>query len=207
MAKQNGYDYFQTFVDLVEYSCNAANMLSTTLENYNSDDLSKKIEEIHVIEHNADLKKHEMMSNLLHEFIAPIEREDIIQLANCIDNITDAIEDVLLRIYMFNIKTIKPEALEFAKIICKCCDSLKIAMNELKHFKKSHEIKNLIIEVNRLEEDGDKLYTEAVRTLFESPSNPVETLAWNEAYNHFEICCDSCEDVADAIEIVIMKNS
>lgn len=206
MAK-NKYDYFDSFSEMVQYSCDAAKMLYTTLEHFNLGELSQKIEDMHKIEHAADLKKHEMMSNLLHEFITPIEREDIVSLADSIDSVTDAIEDVLIRLYIFNIKGLRLESLAFADVILNCCNALKNAVDEMKNYKRSTTIKSLIIEVNRLEEEGDKLYITAVRDLFLNSKDTIEIVSWREAFEHFEKCCDACEDVADIIETVIMKNS
>lgn len=206
MAK-NKYDYFDSFSEMVQYSCDAAKMLYNTLEHFNLGELSQKIEDMHKIEHSADLKKHEMMSNLLHEFITPIEREDIVNLADSIDSVTDAIEDVLIRLYIFNIKGLRLESLAFADVILKCCNALKNAVDEMKNYKRSTTIKSLIIEVNRLEEEGDKLYITAVKDLFLNSKDTIEIVSWREAFEHFEKCCDACEDVADIIETVIMKNS
>ena len=147
------------------------------------------------------------MSNLLHEFITPIEREDIVSLADSIDSVTDAIEDVLIRLYIFNIKGLRLESLAFADVILNCCNALKNAVDEMKNYKRSTTIKSLIIEVNRLEEEGDKLYITAVRDLFLNSKDTIEIVSWREAFEHFEKCCDACEDVADIIETVIMKNS
>lgn len=165
------------------------------------------MKEIHVIEHRADTEKHEMMKKLVREFITPIEREDIIELAQQIDEVTDKIEDVLMRLYMFRIFTLREEALGFSSVIVQCCDALKQAMKELHNFHKSATIHDHIVEVNKLEEDGDKLYMEAVHTLYATSKDPVEIMTWVELFDRFEKCCDACEHVANVIESIIMKNS
>lgn len=110
----------------------------------------------------ADLIKHDLLEHLAREFISPIEREDILTLSQHIDDVTDAIEDVLLRMYMFRIHTLRPQTLEFSKLIVKCCASMKKMMEEFKHFRRSNSIKDHVVEINRLEEVGDHLYTEAM---------------------------------------------
>lgn len=207
MASKREFDYFNMFVRAVDYSCKAAAMLKETFENYDPDALSGKIKEMHVIEHAADIAKHDMMSQLARAFITPIEREDIMELAQQIDDVTDAIEDVLMRTYMFNILSIRPEALEFTQVIVKCCNAMKDAMMELHNFRKSGSIHENIVEINRLEEDGDSLYTKAVHKLFLTIREPVELIAWRELFDRLEKCCDACEHVANAVESVIMKNS
>lgn len=207
MANKKDYNYFEKFVELVDYSCQCAEILHNTLVNFNTTDLDKKVVELHGIEHTADLALHEMMKHLAKEFIAPIEREDIITLSRRIDDITDSIEDVLIKIHMFNLKAVKPEVLKFTDIILKSCKSLKVIMEEFSDYKKSSLLKEKIIEVNTMEEDGDRLYYKTVRNLFATSKDPVELLVWTKIYNNLEYCCDVCEDTADTVESVIMKNS
>lgn len=207
MARKKEKDYFETFVGLVEYSCQAARDLYTVLKDFNPDTLQEKMQYLHRIEHTADIAKHDMMSRLVKEFITPIEREDIIALAHEIDDVTDAIEDVLIRIYMYNIQAIPMEALEFAETIVQCCEELKKAMEEFSNFRKSQTIHEHLVRVNYLEEVGDRLYTEAVRTLYCCEHTAAEITGWTETYERLEKCCDACEDVADVVESVIMKNA
>lgn len=206
MAKKQN-DYFQFLLDQVNYCSTAAQELHKVLTNFDPDHLSQTIASLHEIENEADQKKHFIMDKLIHEFITPIEREDIMALASEIDDVTDSVEDVLLKIYMFNVRSIKPEALKFVDVIVKCCDALKAIMEDFRHFKKSTKIKENIIEVNRLEEEGDKLYTESIRTLFTTCTDPMEAVAWTEVFRRLESCCDNCEDIADIVETVIMKNT
>lgn len=207
MAKRKNYDYFGKFVELVDYSCQCAEILHYTLKNFDTNTLEKKVIELHSIEHKADLARHEMMKQLAKEFIAPIEREDIITLSSRIDDITDSIEDVLIKMHMFNISSVKPEALQFTELIVKSCNSLKEVMEEFSNYKKSSILKEKIIEVNSLEEDGDRLYYKTIRNLYATSKDPLELLIWTKIYNNLEWCCDMCEDTADTVELVIMKNS
>lgn len=206
--KNNAYDYFDAFSDLVSYSCDASILLNKILIDYRPGKINDDLNQMHVIEHNADIKKHELMSRLLHEFITPIEREDIVSFSDAIDNVTDAIEDVIISLYIYNITDIRIDALAFSELIIRCCTSLKDAVSEIKNFKKSAKIKDLVIEVNRLEEEGDKLYIEGVRNIFMEQSKDVSSkIVWKETFEHLEVCCDACEHVADVIETIIMKNS
>lgn len=207
MARKNEYDYFDKFVKLVDYSCAAAKMLHETLENYNVSELQVKMKQMHEIEHDADLEGHEIMRRLAHEFITPIEREDILSLVHSIDDITDSIEDVLIHMYMYNVKKIKNEAKVFTKIIVESCDALKRTLLEFKNFRKSKDIHKGIVLVNKLEEDGDNLFTEAVRNLHMTSNDPIEIFTWAVAFNTLEKCCDSCEQAVNVVESIMMKNS
>jgi uncharacterized protein Yka (UPF0111/DUF47 family) len=206
MAKKKDNFYFLGFIRLVDYSCQAADLLREIIYDYDGTKLSALKEKMHSIEHSADLEKHILIEKLVKEFITPIEREDIISIAQKIDDVTDAIEDVLLKLYMFNVQEIKDVLKEFTDVVCQCCQGLSVAVKEFYNFKHSNTLKDAIIEVNRLEEVGDRIYTEAVRKLFVESKDSTHLLIWEQMFYRFEKCCDSCEEVADAIETVIMKN-
>ena len=206
-AKVKDNDYFLMFVELVEFSRSAALFLKESVENFDYSTLEQSLEHIHKIEHDADIAKHALISKLAKEFIAPLDREDIIRLAEEIDDVTDNIEEALRDIYMYDIRVLRPEAAQFAQTIVKLCDSLKAVMEEFRNFKKSKDISNYIIDINHLEEDGDKIYTDAIRSLYSTSGNPIEILSWTRTFDQLEKCCDSCEHVADAIESVILKNT
>lgn len=155
MARKKDSYYFDTFVELVNYSCQAANLLNQIMNNFKAEELPEKMKEMHDIEHSGDQARHVMIRKLAKEFITPIEREDIMALADAIDNVTDAIEDVVMRMYMYNITSIRPQAVKMTEIIVKCCNSLKTALGEFINFRKSQNLHQFIIEVNQLEEEGD----------------------------------------------------
>lgn len=207
MSKKSDSYYFRNFIECVQCGCEAAKMLEDNLMHFDTGLLQEKLDLLHEIEHNADKKKHEMMGVLVKEFMTPIEREDIILLSQSIDEVTDKIEDVLIRIYINNIHAIKPEAVEFTKIIIRCCNALKEIMEEFVDFKKSRTLHGLIVEINALEEEGDRMFITSMRKLHTMEKDPLEIIAWREIYVYLEKCCDSCEHVADIVESVIMKNT
>lgn len=207
MGKKHNYNYFEAFVQLVDYSCQSAEILESSLKRFDPQGLSEMMTNLHGIEHAADMGKHDMMNRLAKEFITPIEREDIIELAQEIDNVTDSIEDVLMGIYMYNILSIRPEAIDFVDVIVQCCNGLKKTMEDFQNFRKSSTIHDSIVEINRLEEVGDRLYRDAVRSLYVNSQNALETISWTEIFDRLESCCDACEHVANVVESVIMKNT
>lgn len=207
MSKLKDYDYFNKFVELVDYSYQSAIALHELAKNYNPRIVEQKLKEMHTLEHDADLSKHDMMQHLVTEFIAPLEREDIVQLSQNIDDITDAIEDVVITLHMYNVNRVKPEFEKFTTLIVNCCSALQIALKELHNFKKSTTLKDKLIEVNRLEENGDTLYYNTVHLLYQNVKDPIELFVWSDIYAKLEKCSDACEHVADIIESVVMKNS
>jgi predicted phosphate transport protein (TIGR00153 family) len=207
MGKNKDFNYFKAFVDLSNFSLKAADILNTTLHNFDRSKIQDKLKEMHSIEHSADLDKHEIMNRLVKEFLPPIEREDITSISDKIDDVIDAIEDVLIGISIFNIEAIRPEILKFTELIVNCCESMNSALTEFENFKKSKTLHSAIVEINNLEEDGDQLYINGVRNLYQITKDPIELMVWTEIYRRLEKCCDNCEDVANHIENIVMKNS
>lgn len=206
MAKEKN-NYFKMFIKMTDYSCAAARNLKQTLSQFDTDKLPELMDYLHQIENACDEEKHIMREKLIKEFITPIERSDIVDLGHEIDEVTDEIEAVLQRVYMFNISAIRPEAVEFANVVVECCDEMKIIMEEFEDYKKSEKIHAAVVEMNRLEEVGDALYMRAMRNLYTSQADAVEIIAWTELYNRLERCCDACEHVANLVESIIMKNT
>lgn len=205
--KKSGYNYFEAFVNLSKFASTSAEMLHKTLQSFDPATITEKVKEMHDIEHAADLSKHELINHLVKEFLPPIEREDITSLSQEIDDVTDSVEDVLIFISMFNIQKIRPEILEFTAIIEKCCKSLDDALVEFKNFRNSKKLHEKIIDVNEFEEEADRLYVDMIRKLYRTSTDPIELMTWTEIMHRLELCCDNCEDVADVIEEIVMKNS
>lgn len=206
MAKKQN-EYFDCFCRLVDYSCQAADYLHDCMTHFNPATIGQQMTEIHEIEHEADDEKHRMMERLVKEFITPIEREDIIQLAQEIDEVTDRIEDVLMRVYMYNFHTIRAEMLAFTELISRCCCALKKSVEEFPAYRKSKVIHQYLVDVNTLEEEGDRLYVSSVRGLYKEGGAGALVGAWTNTFDCLERCCDACEHVANVIESVIMKNT
>ena len=208
MKKQRTNEYFEGFVSGMESACKAAEYLESVVEHYDPEKLNEQVEEMHKIEHEADLNKHALMQKLAKEFITPIEREDIILLLQQIDNVTDFIEDVVRKMFMYNAKSMRVEALEFATIIKQCCYESRDALKEMPGFQKSSaRLAEAIVKVNDFEEQGDRLYCAAMRRLYSENAEPLERITWTKLFDWMEACCDACEDVMESVELVVLKNS
>jgi predicted phosphate transport protein (TIGR00153 family) len=206
MAKKDN-NYFNMFSDIAGDAIIAAHQLEKTVKNYNPDKIEKLNKTMHEIEHGADLKKHEMMKMLVAEFITPIEREDIATLSYMLDNVLDNIEEVYQMFFMFNVKEMRAEAIDFVDLIVRATEAMKACFDELENFRKSDLIAKKIVEVNVIEEIADSLYFKTVRELFTKEKDPMHVMVWLRLFDGFERICDACEHVADTIGSVIMKNS
>lgn len=205
--KTKEYSYYQEFIEVSAMAVSAAKLMTSILDDYNLETLETRLKELHEIEHAADQKKHNMMSYLYSDFLPPLEREDIIDLAGELDTTIDTIEDTLIHIDIYQVQEITPAMLKFMEIIEKSAMSLDEAINDLKNFKKSKVIKEAIITINRLEKQGDSLYTRSVKKLFVEQQDALTTMATTNIYDRFELATDSFEAAADVIERIVLKNS
>ena len=205
-SKQNSF-YFDNFIACADYSRKAAQLLDKGMRQFDPGQIGDMVEEMHEVEHAGDEKKHELLNVLAKAFITPIEREDIILLGQNIDEVTDKIEDVLLRMYCNNIKSVRPDALEQVAVVIECCNELKEMLEEFPRFKNSKKLHEKIVNINTLEEKADQLFISSMRNLHTTCDDPVMIIVWREIYIYLEKCVDACEHVADTVESVIMKNS
>lgn len=145
MAKLQDNYYFKSFIKLGQFSVEAATFLKEILQNYDRRTLVADVQAMHKIEHSADLAQHEVMEKLAKEFITPIEREDIIAICQRIDDVTDAIEDVLFRLYMYNVQKLRSDYNEFSDIIIEACKALKLAIMEFPILKKAAALNRILL--------------------------------------------------------------
>ena len=164
------------------------------LTNFKPEEISKRMEEVHEIEREADTHRHEITDKLAKAFITPIEREDIIALSHHIDDVTDKIEEVLIRVYINNVQEMREEVFQNL-------------LKEFKNFKHSKALKQSIIRLNTLEEKEDDLFISSMRKLHVEEKDVRNVIAWREIYTYLEKCADACEHVADIVGSVAMKNT
>lgn len=206
MAKGDKF-YFENFAASTALSKKAALYLVECLENYNPDNIEKMLKEMHEIEHSADMKKHEMNKTLARAFVTPVDREDLDMLSHNLDHVTDKIEEVLQKFYIYNIKAVEPAAIDFAKKLVKSCELLCELMGEFENFKRSKRIQSLIIALNDVEEECDSLYLTSIHELTKDQSDVFKVISFVKIFDCFESCADACEHVSECVGAVIMKNT
>lgn len=205
--KKEEYEYFKAFEEISLLVIQSAELLSSILKDYQLETLESKLAEMHEIEHTADEKKHHMMRYLYQDFLPPIERDDIIELAHALDTTLDMVEDVLIRMDMYQIEKVQPEMLEFMGLVEQAAHKLHEIMKNLRNFKKSNLSLKATVEMNNIEEQGDVLYHRAIKKLHMGKGDLLESFAYSKIYDTFEKSCDAFEEVADIVEAVILKNS
>lgn len=207
MAKKNRNDYFKLMEQQMEYSVQASGLLEQILCNFSAKEVPAQREKIHSIEHKADEIHHDILARLSAEFITPIDQEDILRLVQIIDDVTDALDEVVLEFYMFHIEKMPTNAPELSKIVNHCVKALYEAVKELKNFKKPEALRKLLVEVNTIESEADCVYVEAIHELFAGEAESKVLISSKAIYESLENCCDLCERAADVIEQIIIKNT
>lgn len=204
---KNKNDYFKLVEEQAAYCVQASNLLTEILCNFSAGSIPEQKEKMHAIENKADELQHEILIGLSREFITPIDQEDILRLVQTIDDVTDALDEVVLEFYMFHIYEMPADAPAMSKIVSRCVKALYEAVKELKNFKKPDTLRRLLVEVNDVEGEADTAYMEAIHNLFKAETQSRVLMGNKEIYESLENCCDLCEHAADIIEQIIMKNT
>ncbi len=201
------FDYFGCLVDMSRFALQEAEFLKEILSNFQPENLKEQCNTMHKFEHECDLIKHQLTTALVREFLPPIDREDLFNLAHITDNLTDSVENLIIFLYMANVTTLRDDTQKFLDLTVQCCESTVKLLEEFPHFKKSEKLHEYLVLLNDLEEQGDTLYTEAVHRLSCDSSDLREIIEWRSIYKNFEKCFDASESIADNIESVVLKNA
>jgi predicted phosphate transport protein (TIGR00153 family) len=162
-----------------------------------------KAHEIKEVEHKCDFLVHDLIQRLNKTFVTPIDREDIHSMARALDDIMDAIDDAAALIPMYNLTSMRPGARDLARIISETVDQVRIALTELE---KRKGVLDRVVEVNRLENEADRVHKSAVSTLFAEEKDAIAVIKWKEFFDLLEDATDRCEDVANLMENIVVKH-
>jgi uncharacterized protein len=162
-----------------------------------------KADEIKEVEHKCDNLTHEIIQRLNRTFVTPIDREDIFALARSLDDVMDAIDASASLVRLYRLDTVRFGARELARIISACTHEVHLALGGLEQNKgvAAHSI-----EINRLENEADRQHALAVSRLFDDEHDPLLVMKWKETLDFLEDATDRCEDVANVLEGVMVKN-
>lgn len=195
--------FFQYFKQQVKFICQAADLLVMGAAAGNAR-LASAAHQIHALEEQADDVIHEIYTRLNSTFITPLDPEDIHSLSSHLDDVIDGIEDSVHRMLDYHIDPMPSTVLELCRLVQSCGLTLEKAFDALA---KGQPLMEHAIEINRLEEAADRLGRAAVKELFETEKDPIRIIKLKEIYEFLEQTTDYCEDVADALQNVQVKNS
>ena len=173
----------------------------------NFEDVAEKRDRMKEIEHRGDDIVHELSEALNKTFVTPIDHDDMSKLTSRLDDILDYMEAASHRIWSYEIKRIPPDMVKLVEVLLRSAKEVTHAVKDLKNFKKKdNEIVQHCIEINRLENIGDDITHQAVAGLFKN-TEVLEIIKLKEIYEHLEMATDKCEDAADVIKDIYIKNS
>jgi predicted phosphate transport protein (TIGR00153 family) len=174
------------------------------LNNY--ENIEQKQQRIKDVEHQGDDFVHEIFEELNKTFITPIDHEDISGLASAFDDVLDYIDGTAARFVLYEIKKPEENMIKIAEVIVKQANELNLAICGLRNIKNPEEIEKRCIEVNRLENVADDIYKKSVAALFKQ-KDAIEIMKLKEIYERLEFATDKCEDAANVISDIVVKNS
>ena len=194
--------FFDMFSAMAENAHGASKLLRQMLES--GGDSSDIADNIKSLEHKGDRMVHDIMTKLNKTFIVPFDREDIYNLASKIDDVMDLIEAVARRIILFKIDQVREPAVHLSQVLQRSTSAIVAAVDQLYDGKR---VLDACIEINRLEDEADHIYHVALGKLFDTETDPISLIKWKELFETLEAALDKCEDVANVIESIVVKNA
>jgi predicted phosphate transport protein (TIGR00153 family) len=196
----------QQFFDLFEEAggniLRAAELLERMLRTY--PEHGELARDILICEQDGDRITHDIIRRLNETFVTPIDREDIYQLASVLDDVVDYIEEVADFLGLYKIEAPMEQAQAMSRVLLDAARQLQQAMPRLRNF---GDIHHFTVEINRLENEGDRLMRESLASLFQEGIDPIVVIRWKDIYDRLEAGIDSTETVANILENIVIKNS
>ena len=199
------FNFFELFEKQVSCAVDAARFFKEVVsrDGVNEDTLSKMSE----IEHQGDEVAHTIIEQLNKTFITPIDREDIHALTMELDDIVDMINTIVSRMRIYNITGVDKNLVEFARVIEESVQAVARAIGGLRNIKNVKTVFDACVEVNRLENVGDAMRDKVLMELFETVKDPIAVIKWKDIYVDAETVLDVCEDVANVVDSIMVKQA
>lgn len=205
MKKKNNY-FYDSFTNLMDYAIKTMSILTKGLEDFENVNLLELKNNVHTVEHEADILKHEYEEKLAKEFITPIDREDIFVLYDNIDDLIDSIDEVSYKLYLRNYTELPKNLNIMIDKSFEAIKSLKEIFVNFRDIDKKFIMDPLINKVIVIEEEMDKIYEENVHDLYVESSDYDKNRFFEKVYSYFEYITDKCRDVCKTILIIMYKN-
>ncbi len=200
--------FFGHFERAVENLLNAARIFKELMTNSISpQERAQKIRKIEELEHKGDEVTHQIYNDLSSTFVTPLDREDIHQIASKLDDVLDYIHGAATRIVLYRVETISPDLERLATMIYQAVEELHRAIPQLRDLREVSSIRDALVKVNSIENEADDLFERSIANLFETCRDPILLIKTKELLVSLETATDKCEDVANAIESIIVKNA
>jgi uncharacterized protein len=199
------FNFFELFEKQVSCAVDAARFFKEVVswDCVSEDTVSKMA----AIEHQADNVAHTIIEQLNKTFITPIDREDIHTLTTQLDDIVDMINNIVNRMRIYNITGVDKNLVEFAEVIEQSVQAVARAIGGLRNIKNVKAVFDACVEVNRLENVGDTMRDRMLMELFTTRKDPIEVIKWKDIYQDAETVLDVCEDVANIVDSIMVKQA
>ncbi len=197
--------FYELFEESARKLVVGSEALADLLEHF--ENVDAKTAHIKDLEHEADEITHEIYLQVHKTFVTPFDREDIAALAQRMDDVMDYVEGASTAIRTYGITDPTPAASRLADLIRLQCIQLERAVSTLRHRSKLKSMLEQLKEINRLENEADSLYLNAMAELFRGEMSSVDIIKWRDVYNQLEEATDSCEQVAYVLEAIVLKHA
>ena len=194
-------EFFDLFTQAAANARSIARLLVELLEDWPAS--REKLHDIREAEHEGDRLTHEVINLLNRTFVTPFERDDMYRLATVIDDICDYVDEAADNIDAYEVRDVPARALEQAQVVYRAASHLHEAVEILEGFGDSHR---QLFALRELEDEGDRLQREAVADLFRSGQDPLTIIRWKDIHEQIEEAVDACENAADVLEAILVKN-
>ena len=194
--------FFDLFEEAASNVVRGADLLDQMLAHY--PDRADLARDIVICEQEGDRITHDVHQRLNSTFVTPIDREDILELTSDLDDIIDLIDEVADYLGLYKIEAPMEQAQQMAHILVQATRQIAEAMPRLRNFQ---DLSHYTVEVNRLENDGDRTSRHAIASLFDNGIDPMVVIRWKDIFERLEEAVDACEHVANTLEGIVIKNS
>jgi predicted phosphate transport protein (TIGR00153 family) len=195
-------EFFDLFEEAGRNALQAADLLDQMLRNF--PETKGLARDILICEQEGDRITHDIINRLNNTFVTPIDREDILELASRIDDVVDFTEEVADYLGLYKIEAPMEQAQRLAHILFQSTRQIVEAIPRMRDFK---DISHFTVEVNRLENEGDRVVREAIASLFDGGIDPMVVIRWKDLFERLEDAIDATEHVANVLEGIVIKNS
>ena len=204
-AKKSNY-YFDSFPVLASYSVKCGEMILSYLKEFDINKLEELKDRVHEFEHQADDVKHQVTEKLLTEFMTPIDREDIFELLRLIDDVTDAIEEISLKLYIYNFQELPENTIPFLELTIECMRKMEQCMENFPSYLDKEVFEPYIQQVIHLEEESDRMYISNMRNLYLKEKDGFKRHKAEAMYTMLENVSDKCREVCRFTHNIALKN-
>lgn len=196
--------FFDDFEELVGKIVGGGQLFLEILNNYEHSE--GKVATLKEIEHEADKITHVIYAKVHQTYITPLDREDIYALANRMDSILDIVEATAVRLYLYGVKQPNKAVIDLAEVLNRAIAVVQRMVHALRHKKHAKMIIDACVEINTIENEGDCILRQAIARLFQEEKDVFELIKMKEIFERIEEAIDTCEDVANIVEGIVLKN-